>query len=51
MNANEQIRRLRDALVVAVEALEESNGSSDSETLEWLRAQVDELVVAPLAAE
>ena len=44
VGTQEQIRQLKDALVVAVEALEEHVGSDDSDTLTWLKSQVEKLV-------
>jgi hypothetical protein len=38
----EEIRHLKDALIVAVEALEEY--AKEGETLDWLKQQVEQLV-------
>ena len=43
MHPNERIRQLEDALVVAIEALEAYTGGEDSETLEWLERQLNDL--------
>ena len=42
IGTQEQIRQLKDALVVAVEALEEH--AKEGETLDWLKQQVEQLV-------